>query len=85
MRGQLIGLDLRFNKSSLFVAELAADDDDKVDDCPDAKAASGDEHEEPCTDLTNIEAVDPECSKKEGEENGCNETFRAFFHLFFSL
>ena len=76
---------LRKDETSLFVAELAAGDDDKVDNLPDAKPSKGEQHENSCANFTDVEAVDAEAAEKKAEKNGSNKTFRTFFHNVFSL
>ena len=59
---------LPVRKDALFsVLEAAHKDDDEVDEHPQAQSAEGDDHQDACSDLPDVEPVDPQCSEEEGE------------------
>ena len=58
---------------AVFVSEGAADDDDEVDEGPDAEAAEGDDHEGGGAVFADVEAVGSEDAEEPAEEEG-NET-----------
>lgn len=55
---------------AVFVGESAADDDDEVDEGPDAEAAEGDDHEGGCAVFADVEAVGTEDAEEPAEEEG---------------
>ncbi len=57
-------------ESPFLVTELTEDDEDEVDDDPDAEAARGDYHENAGADFPHVEAVDAEPTEKAAEKCG---------------
>lgn len=55
---------------AVFVGESAADDDDEVDEGPDAEAAEGDDHEGGGAVFADVEAVGTEDAEEPAEEEG---------------
>lgn len=81
----ILKLPLGGDGAPFFVFELTANDDDEVDDRPDAEAAGGDQHEKTGSNFSHIKTVDTKGAEKEAEKNGSNKTFRTFFHEIFSF
>lgn len=64
---RLSKLNLRLDEASLFIAELPHDDKDEIDELPDVETSQGEDHEDPCADFSDIEAVDAEGAEKKTE------------------
>ena len=57
------------------VLEASGHDDNEIDQRPDAEAAKGQQHQDACAHLADIEAVDSERTQKETLQNRGYETF----------
>src|ERR1700726_1057058 len=58
--------------TAIIVFETTGDDHNQVDQCPDAQAPPGEQHEDTADDAPRVEAMHAECPQKLAEQHCCD-------------